>query len=462
MRTRSETNNVYQVNTPNKWYSWYWENVGPNKDSWTSQTLNETGVAIDKIAGSSSSVITDELIAAHRIKEVHHSKSNIRYLPGGGFADEVHRISDNYGEYRHEFISGEYALQNYLCGAYNWWRLLQPSDITVNWFATDDALLSSALHKFMDGNEVDNLTNIRESGQTVDMVRSMGETWKSSLLWMPSRRLLKRGRLVPDWSRAAKFYGRKVRDLVKSTPGALANGWLAYSFGIAPLVSDLKKMAVGFSSLQSQLVRNRHKGQRRIVHSTCGGDISVAINDAVYGAPYGIGDSTTRHLTLSIENMSALKVATVHGKDTTSYNTDLFKDLDYMMKRFLSAGPASALWEAIPYSFVLDWFVNTSAVIDKVDNSLTGGVRRVVDGCVSTKLVVEGVSKVLLPQYNTNYVRTQTMDGREFGRSEISEYHRLPALPSFWIGKSGRFGKRQGSLLGALLHQKVASLKLHK
>jgi hypothetical protein len=147
---------------------------------------------------------------------------------------------------------------------------------------------------------------------------------------------------------------------------------------------------------------------------------------------------------------------TVSGFDKTHYETSGFRNLDYLARRFFSAGPASALWEAIPYSFVLDWFVNSANVIDNLDNALTGSIRGVTDSCVSEKWNVVVTVKI----YDPNpFYEINTYHDADYGISEIDSYHRRPLSLSSWVGKSDRFGKKQASLLAALLHQQVANLR---
>jgi len=408
-----------------------------------------------------SSTIIDESIKAHRIKACTHTKTeyvfnDVQHFDYAGY-DPTNAVQP--GRYRWAF-HGPYALQVGLCGPTNWWRLPRAVDLAINWEQSDEALMAAAMARFHDGNEVDNFTNIRESGQTVDMIRGLGDTWRTSLLWMPSRRLLKRGTLVPDWSRALKFYSGKVQKMLRELPSAIANGYLAYSFGVAPLVSDMRKMARAMETLESDMNRATRRTSRRTAHASCGASLDVIHleSEGNYAGPVGTASDYSWRLKLSNEFV-AKKVATVVGKDYTHYNTKVFRNLDYMMRRFLSAGPASALWEAIPYSFVLDWFVNSSAVIDSLDNTLTGGKRVITDGCISTKYDYLGTASVLQPKSTNTHVVVSGVDGVEWGHSRHSSYHRVPFAPSFWVGKSGRFGKKQASLLGALLHQRVASLK---
>ena len=152
------------------------------------------------------------------------------------------------------------------------------------------------------------------------------------------------------------------------------------------------------------------------------------------------------------------RIATVRGIRETSYGTELFTTLDYLGRRFLSAGPASALWEKIPYSFVADWFVNLSPVIDSLDNTLTGGSNRVIDRCVSEKYGCQIQHKYNSVENATDR-RIMSVDGFTWGLVSLQHYHRNPYLPGLHPVGSGRFGKKQASLLAALLHQIVAKLR---
>jgi hypothetical protein len=125
-----------------------------------------------------------------------------------------------------------------------------------------------------------------------------------------------------------------------------------------------------------------------------------------------------------------------------------------MLKRFGSSGPFTLGWELIPFSFVLDWFVDLRSITDRLDNLVTGNSKSIIDVSFSEKFDVVG-----------SYLVRRTMSGYAPGQPDsvlaftrMKYYRRIPVTSWPTVGLSGRFGKKQLALSGALLHQKVANL----
>jgi hypothetical protein len=170
----------------------------------------------------------------------------------------------------------------------------------------------------------------------------------------------------------------------------------------------------------------------------------------VVGSPWNEGNVDHRIYSL----ISPRLTCTVRGVQSSSYNLTVFKQLDYYMKTFGSSGPATLAWEFVPFSFILDWFVDLRTITDRLDNLLTGHSKSIKDVCISEKYsVVEEIDVNF-----TNAVYSSPQTGFTLQKSELSYYHREPVSTYETVGWSGRFGKKQVSLLGALLHQKMANL----
>ena len=131
-----------------------------------------------------------------------------------------------------------------------------------------------------------------------------------------------------------------------------------------------------------------------------------------------------------------------------------FRTLDYLISRFGVSGPASFLWERIPFSFVVDWFVDLSGVLNSLDNTLTGSTKKITDAGISQSW------KALIPVVKTRVSPTFTdsNDGSQVALCELSSFIRKPIVPSVSVGLSGRFGKSQLSISAALIGQMAANL----
>jgi hypothetical protein len=123
-----------------------------------------------------------------------------------------------------------------------------------------------------------------------------------------------------------------------------------------------------------------------------------------------------------------------------------------MCDKFGTSGPASLAWELVPFSFVLDWFVDLRGVFNLLDNALTGNRKKVVDVSFSQKFDLT-LREIFHPA--SPYASGQ--DGTTTATHRVRYYHREIPTVSL-IGLSGRFGKKQALLTLSLLHQLVPNL----
>jgi hypothetical protein len=114
-------------------------------------------------------------------------------------------------------------------------------------------------------------------------------------------------------------------------------------------------------------------------------------------------------------------------------------------------------WEKVPFSFVVDWFVDLTGLVDFLDNAIVGKNKK-IDRCWKSEKY-----HVLIPSYKHIQGGSQfmfpTLDGQQITLSEVRYYHREPMDPNLSIGLSGRFGKKQATLSMALFYQMIANLK---
>lgn len=167
---------------------------------------------------------------------------------------------------------------------------------------------------------------------------------------------------------------------------------------------------------------------------------------------YGSAPGGFWHPTITGE---AYRLIGVRGRRNVEYNSDAFKKLHYVISRFVTTGPASYAWERIPFSFVVDWFVDLSSIVSALDNALTGFTQSFEDGWVSEKYVCTvGVTK-----HGNPAGWTTTLDGQQTANNVLTYYHRQYLQPTITVGWRDGFGKKQASYSAALLHQMVANLR---
>jgi hypothetical protein len=297
------------------------------------------------------------------------------------------------------------------------------------------------MHRFFDVNEVDTLLNIIESPQLIQSAKSVYDLLHSKELTF--RALLTRG-----------GRGKVARKaLLKS----LSGNYLAYSFAVAPLISDMTKINRAIKTIKSRMDEYvRSYNREYTVTAKCNGYHSIVGDLPGFSNNPNLDNSSYWHLRLN-DTFVPTRIVGVRGKRNVEYSTDAFKRLDYMIRRFVATGPATLAWELIPFSFVVDWFVNLSGVLDSLDNTLTGGSKRITHTWMSEKY------RVLAMAYKHKYNGwASDKDGLPIAHNEFSYYHREPLNPDPSIGGSGRFGKKQATLSVALIHQLVANLKTFK
>jgi len=324
-------------------------------------------------------------------------------------------------------------------------------NVTVTYEQNDLALIRAAKDRLRNGLQVDNLTNIIDTSKTLKLASEFLTSMKDLVVFIKSP-----GKAI------RKMSVQSFKSLLKRDKGlSISNAFLGYTYGVAPLVKDMQVMSKAAKTLRVDFAKAcKSAGQVRSFHARCGGSFHYSPPtgvDIVGLPPTSSGGVEWR----VVPSSQPTKIATVRGRSNVKYNTALFAALDYACSRFLSAGPASAIWELVPYSFVVDWFVDLSSVIDGMDNALTGSSKTIDDVCVSEAWDIRSYSVYRPTIYGAPYFSEEITNiaGQVAGFSELSYYRRTPGSDHISVGTSGRFGKKQAVIATALLHQIVANLK---
>lgn len=172
--------------------------------------------------------------------------------------------------------------------------------------------------------------NLAQLNQTVDL---FGTAVDASLDVLRAYRALRRGNLKGIFKLNAKNLKRLVGE--RKLEKRLANYWLAYWYGLHPLVND----AYGLYELMKEQAK-----PVLLVHGR--GRSSLNWSD-------------------SIETKDSSSLAcwfSISGSSTIKHQTHLTGRLDdaRILRTINRAGllnPLSLAWELIPFSFVMDWFV---------------------------------------------------------------------------------------------------------
>jgi len=396
--------------------------------------FNHAGVANPTISlGHKTETISDEMGPPGKFKGVVHELVDYHLYEMG--VSSMHEY-DKTG--RVEISEGSESL----------WHTFPPppefsgTRISVTYDRSVQECLNLASHAFYEGNQADNLLNLIEFRQ------------------------LKGG--LEGATRLFKALGRVPRSQIKIWMGKrlidLNSQFLAYNFGFAPLASDMKKTYTGLKTMSSQLAKltsspkvitKTYKTKGSIIANL---DLTPGRVDSVPGTP---NDSW---YTLDINPGEPSRLVGVRGLDTTSYETSGLRNLDHLLTKYFATGPASLAWELVPFSFVLDWFVDLTPVLDAIDNTLTGSKKSVKYAWTSEKFDVRVAYFKHRCTATNRSSSTHTLhdwpgDGSMIGYTQYRAYRRNLTSLTPTVSASHRFGKKQQTLFGALALQSVANLR---
>lgn len=171
------------------------------------------------------------------------------------------------------------------------------------------------------GNSASLGASLAEFGQSVQMIAARVEQL------LRFTRALKKGRLVE----AANSLGVSPKVRPKKTRSKdLASTWLEYSFGWSPLIGDI------YNALE---VLGSEIPDKPVEATASTRDIEWKL---VPSGPWAAGYSRKFE-----------KIAVKYGTKVRVTNPNL-----YLWNQLGLVNPATVVWEVIPFSFVVDWFVN--------------------------------------------------------------------------------------------------------
>jgi hypothetical protein len=149
------------------------------------------------------------------------------------------------------------------------------------------------------------------------------------------------------------YFAKEVRKLCRgwgaekhsTTSKKLASLWLAYSYGIKPLAADITSFAIATDQLSN------HLGSRTSVPISGAAEEASLLEENYYAFP---GTTYARQL-VHTRNVCSVRY---HGKYWCSADFGPFASMGFDLPAL-----AVATWEAIPFSFLVDYFVNVNEVL---------------------------------------------------------------------------------------------------
>jgi hypothetical protein len=318
------------------------------------------------------------------------------------------------------------------------------NNVLVTYPKTHEELMNEAVREFMDSNEVDSLLNLLETQQLQSSLKGIFSFLKRLLMLKGA----KRQRIYFN-QKGQKATGRIDAPFVNLRD--IANLHLGWSFGFAPLIDDLRKISRALPKLRKDLAKlARNSTKPYTVTRRCEGEVSFNPTGTS-----GYGSSPTGKWTEELKILvPPVRIAGVRGRRTIEYNLEEFQQLDYLISRFIATGPVTLVWERVPFSFVIDWFIDLTGLLEKLDNTLASRGKVIDRSWSSDKHEV-----TLYCICNEDDNEPTPYDGEPIASMVTKYYHRKPAVADHTVSSSGRFGKKQAGLSLSLFYQMVANLR---
>lgn len=232
----------------------------------------------------------------------------------------------------------------------NWFQGSFRGSITAPTLPSDEARIRAAV-KAQKVNVAQFLAEFPSTARMfMDLASRIVRTRRAMLRGRPMDVIDALSGVIPGASKVA------LKRSLKVPTKALANNQLAFTYGVKPLISDLNgAVSEVLSNTRSRpLIFQIRTGQSASVSSS-----SIIKND---GAWMISADSVN-------ENFVSVKRSTIvwFEMEKPSWINDV--------SRLGFLNPAALAWELVPYSFVVDWFINVGEVLQNLDAFV--GVKRV-------------------------------------------------------------------------------------
>jgi hypothetical protein len=267
----------------------------------------------------------------------------------------------------------------------------------------------------------------------------------------------------------------KLFDLWNRRKGLATNltsGFLNYSFGWRPVISDLRAVAKELRRLPKS-VRKKLKSKERLIVRHYKFRLKETVNDYSYlfdnaGSPYSWNGY---HYEAKTEDKDRMVVVTIRAKVKPKLNGAGQGLLDSLGRLGLIPSLAT-VWSLTSYSFIIDWFFNIGGAIENLQGSLVRDVSD-VKVCVSdlrTRVVsrytkgVDGHSILRWKSKQRYYSRTPTtvplLPPLTYPRREIQ--YVLLALVGLSSTSGGRNVLRFGDRVPGRLGRFIANTALNR
>lgn len=261
--------------------------------------------------------------------------------------------------------------------------------------------------------------------------------------------LLKPSRSGLQWNAFEQWFnrGRPQGGAVDTAVQMGASAYIAYNFGWAPLVSDLKKLIFFADAVQA-----RRKEFQRLESGT---GLKRRVKLLEHSSPV----SSAMHTFSSVGN-TVLKAtvykqsfirrwATLRWKPTGNPLPSSDDDIRNVILGLNASSIAGHVWEALPWSWLVDYFTQVGTLIGASNNAVGA---RLVSSCVMST----SSRRVWHPNYRWVFGNGDviTISAAERTVEHKRRYTSLPGITG--VTKFSLLGEKQLSILGALAFQRMS------
>lgn len=252
--------------------------------------------------------------------------------------------------------------------------------------------------------EIGNKILARVRNQEIDLGVALGEHRETAefvsqamIKTAKSFRLFRRGRV----SEALRVLTGRSNSKWRDIPGAAANAWLAYCYGLRPLVNDV------YSAVS--LLEKRHEPKPSVysVHAS----LSKSINTLIGNDHYKI-------------YARFVGTANLRAGIRMNVTNPVLRTLDQCGV----VNPLSVAWELVPFSFVVDWFI---PIGDFVANIVPPQGVDFVDGWISCH--VNGGVQYTIARPPAGGSDVLGYSAQAFTREALKIREKLGALPRYTL-----------------------------
>jgi hypothetical protein len=149
-----------------------------------------------------------------------------------------------------------------------------------------------------------------------------------------------------------------------------SNGLLTWEFGLKPLLSDLETLAGLSNTVLSRLLFLKKTRGKRV---RLGAYKEIPRGEPLEDITHTMGDSFFRASTGVLYRLRCIaRVSELRVGGYLYHELEGLDSLGGLIRAYLAAtgfgSPLKMVWNAIPYSFVVDWFTNLSSLLDNTRN----------------------------------------------------------------------------------------------